>query len=98
MHTASGLSVIDHMVADLYLTIGWGALRPVLETFQKRLCPAVDPAAHPLVLEVVLGQSAADKYVQATNRVHKWQQNGVEKYGCLFVTCDAESQHRQGEP
>jgi hypothetical protein len=50
---------------------------PMLKPFQKRRCPAVDPAAHPHVLEVVLGQSAADKYIQATNWVHKWQQNSV---------------------
>ncbi len=62
-----------------------------------RRFPDVDPAAHPRILEVVLGQSAA-KYIQATDWVHKWQQNGVEKYGCLMMACDMESQHRQGEP
>jgi hypothetical protein len=86
-----GLPVIDHMVATLDHPIGWGALRTVLERFQKTRCPTVNRLDTHAVLEVVLGKSSEEQYIQAADWVDTKQWAGAEQYGCMMVVCYTES-------
>jgi hypothetical protein len=58
----SWLPVINFkMVAALEHTLGWGALYPVLERFQKTQCPTVNRVDAPAVLQIVMGIGQVDR-------------------------------------
>jgi hypothetical protein len=86
-----GLPVNDHMVAALDHTIGWGSLRPVLERFQKTRCPTVNRLNTHAVLEVVLGKSSEEQYIQGADWVDTKQRAGAEQYGCMMAACYTRS-------
>jgi hypothetical protein len=78
-------------VAALDHTIGWRALRPVLERFQKSRCQTVNRLDTHAVLEVVLTKSSEEQYIQAADMVDTKQRAGAEQYGCMMAACYTES-------